>query len=187
MTVEIPEGLRKAMELRGVDPDKVAEEAQRIRDAGGIDAIPDRHTPPSRRIVEEADRPEQTSLIPEQLSDPDANDIGRFHGLDAGAPDTQREAAIAVYPRTGTDRRRVLDWIATQGARGATDEEIVEALRMPANTERPRRNELLNDGWIVDSGERRRTSTGTDAAAWVLSERGAEEWRRHPHGYDRDE
>lgn len=110
------------------------------------------------------------------LPSPDTNAIGKFHGPDAGAPETERAAAIRVYPRTGTARRIVLDFIGATGERGATDDEMQAALTMGANTQRPRRVELLNAGWIEDSGARRKTGTGSDAVAWVLTGAGSEQW-----------
>jgi hypothetical protein len=55
--VQIPDLLRKAMELRGVDPDEVAAKAAAIDQAGGVDALPDAAAEASRRrVVEEAER-----------------------------------------------------------------------------------------------------------------------------------
>jgi hypothetical protein len=82
-----------------------------------------------------------------------------------GAP-TSKAAAYAVAPRTGTQRRRVLDAIAH---RASTDEEIQAALRMSGNTERPRRVELVEGGWIRDSGARRKSSTGSASIVWALA------------------
>lgn len=82
-----------------------------------------------------------------------------------GAP-TSKLAALTVAPRTGTQRRRVLDAIAT---RPSTDDELQAALRMSGNTERPRRVELVDGGWIRDSGARRPSSTGADSIVWELA------------------
>lgn len=73
----------------------------------------------------------------------------------AGHPDTSRAAARGITPRTGTQRRRVLDHIARCGTEGATDAELQEALGLNGNSERPRRIELVEAGLIVDSGRRR--------------------------------
>lgn len=70
-------------------------------------------------------------------------------------PDTSREAAWSVMPRSGTQRRKVLDYITRFGPVGATDEEIQRALSMAGNTERPRRVELVRGGHIYDCGQRR--------------------------------
>lgn len=72
------------------------------------------------------------------------------------APDTSRAAAKAVMPRTGTQRRRVLDYIIGCGEHGATDLELQNALGLSGNSERPRRVELVDAELIVDAGRRRR-------------------------------
>lgn len=86
-------------------------------------------------------------------------------------PDTSHEAARAVMPKTGTQRRAVLDFVSSRQEHGATDLEIQHALVMNGNTERPRRIELVEAGYLVDSGLRRRTG-GRDMIVWVR------EWRR---------
>jgi hypothetical protein len=113
----------------------------------------------------------------EPLPDPGADDIGRFHGPAAGAPETERLAALRVYPHTGTSRRRVLDFLGECGATGATDEEVGIALRMRWRSVAPRRNELMNGGWVEDSGLRRPTESGASATVWRLTKRGRREWR----------
>lgn len=87
------------------------------------------------------------------------------------APGTSVAAAEAMLPRSGTARYKVLEFIFQRGERGATDEEIMEGLHMSPNTARPRRNELMNDGWIEDSGKRRETAAHQDSIVWVLSGR----------------
>lgn len=52
---------------------------------------------------------------------------------------------------------------------GATDEEMQFTLRMPANTQRPRRRELQLSGLIVDSGLVRQGKSGRLAVAWKLT------------------
>lgn len=52
---------------------------------------------------------------------------------------------------------------------GATDEEMQFTLRMPANTQRPRRRELQLSGLIVDSGKARQGKSGRLAVAWRLA------------------
>lgn len=183
--VDEPQGLdllRRAMELRGLDPDEVEAKAAEINEAGGVDVVfaDDGKPPPQRRPVEEPVRDdEQIALL-----DPDAPGIGAFHAPDSGAPDTERLAAVAQYPKVGTDRRRVLDHIAATGSRGSIDEETSEALQMRLYTAAPRRTELVEMGWVVDSGTRRQTTTGALAAVWVLSESGRAAWQ--PPTYDRD-
>lgn len=83
------------------------------------------------------------------------------------APRTSRDAAENVAPRSGTGRARVLATIAALG--GATDEEIQDQLNMRVQTETPRRNELVRDGFVVDSGTTRATSSGCAAIVWELT------------------
>ena len=89
-------------------------------------------------------------------------------------PETSRAAAWAVAPRTGTQRRKVLVAIAYKPR---TDEELQADLAMSGNTERPRRVELVEGGWIEDSGERRKTRAGDDAIVWSLTEKARAELR----------
>lgn len=125
------------------------------------------------------DAPGSTGLeaVQDELSEVGKNTVGKFHAPAAGAPATELASAIAVYPRSGTQRRKVLDAIHAAGMAGLTDEEISNSLKMLANTERPRRVELEEGGWIMDSGKKRKTeASGSDAVVWVLTEKGAREW-----------
>ena len=82
--------------------------------------------------------------------------------------DTSRAAAEAIEPKRGTKRRIVLDYIREMGDEGATDEEMQRRLFMSGNTQRPRRVELLDAGFIKDSGARRKTPSGELAVVWVM-------------------
>jgi|SRR5215472_534331 len=104
------------------------------------------------------------------LPDPGNDRLGKFHGPQARAPGTERAAAVLVTPRSGTARMRVLLYIASRGEEGATDEEASLALGLRLYTAAPRRNELLNDGWVQASGRTRPTTMRTPAMVWVLSE-----------------
>lgn len=160
------------MRAAGADVDAV----ETALSSGG-DPIP----PDEAAIVEQEAEHDWRAQIREEaaekLPEPDQLTIGEFHHPDSGAPETERYAAIAQYPKSGTDRRRVLDFIAARGDEGATDEEIALGLNMRHYTAAPRRTELRDGGWVGDSGKRRPTTTGSPAAVWVLSERGREEWR----------
>jgi hypothetical protein len=80
---------------------------------------------------------------------------------------TSRAAALSIEPATDTLRAAVYSWITRCGMHGATDQEISEALRMPGNTQRPRRVELVDGGHVVDSTRRRKTHSGRDAVVWI--------------------
>lgn len=141
MTFEIPPKARKALEERGQ------------LDLGV-------ETPEAAEPAVERDN------MGHALSDPDATTLGKFH-RDGHA--TERESAISVYPRTGTQRRKVLDYIARCGHQGATDRELQQNLSI--RRARTRRQELVEGGWVIDSGVTRRLpDTGNHAIVWILSD-----------------
>jgi hypothetical protein len=106
------------------------------------------------------------------LSDPDRNVLGKFQ-RPGDAAETQQSAAVEAYPQSGTQRRKVLDFIAGRGNYGATDEEVQDFLVMNPSTQRPRRVELVEGGWIEDSERRRLTRSRRSAVVWVLTARGS--------------
>lgn len=108
---------------------------------------------------------------PPILSEPGVALDGARH---ARAGDTERAAALAVMPRSGTQRRKVLEVIA--GSTGLTDFDVQAALRMNPSTERPRRVELVEGGWLKDSGRRRNSPYGQPAIVWELTETGRARW-----------
>ena len=80
---------------------------------------------------------------------------------------TSNAAAEAIRPNAGTLRRVVFDAIVNAGERGMTDEELQDSIPMEANTERPRRRELVRLNLIKDSGSTRPTRSGHPAVVWV--------------------
>ena len=80
---------------------------------------------------------------------------------------TSQQAAGGIRGRTNVLRQQVLAYLDHQGALGATDEEIQEALGLNPSTQRPRRVELVREGKVGDSGERRPTRSGRSAVVWV--------------------
>jgi hypothetical protein len=103
------------------------------------------------------------------LSDAGEDKIGLFA---ADAKETSRLAAIQLYPRSGTARLRVLEAVAdisAEVAGGLTDYEIEQRTGMRHTTASARRNELVAGGWLVDTGKRRPTDTGSLAIVWSLS------------------
>ena len=87
--------------------------------------------------------------------------------LGKNSPRTSRDAAKSVLPRTGTKRARVFDLIAGAGERGLCDHEIESLTGWLHQSASSIRNSLMNDGWIQDSGLRRKTPQGNGAIAWV--------------------
>lgn len=86
--------------------------------------------------------------------------------LRADARDTSRAAAARVRPKTGSTRQRILTHIQAT-IDGVTDEEGQETLGIPGNSYRPQRVKLVDDGWVYDSGLRRKTRSGSPAAVWM--------------------
>lgn len=103
-----------------------------------------------------------------RLDDPDRDEVQ----LRAGAGETERAAARAVFPASGTQRRSVLEAVAAAGEDGLCDHEIEAGLGMNPSSVRPRRGELADGGWVEDSGLRRQTPSGADAVVWVLTDAG---------------
>lgn len=102
------------------------------------------------------------------LSDPSTGRVS----LHARPRDTEVAAAALVSPRAGTQRQTVLNAIAAAGETGLTDGEIAAVTDLYLYSAAPRRCELLNGGWLEDSGIRRGTGRGGTAIAWRLSEAG---------------
>lgn len=51
---------------------------------------------------------------------------------------------------------------------GRTDEELIEVTGLPANTARPRRVQLVQQGRVRDSGQRRPGRSGRMATVWEI-------------------
>ena len=83
--------------------------------------------------------------------------------------DTSEAAAEAIEPNAGTLRAEVLAFLRVCGSAGATDEEIQNDLYMNPSTQRPRRVELVNGGFVFKSNRRRPTNSGRQATVWVAS------------------
>lgn len=103
------------------------------------------------------------------LSDPGVDGLGASH---AGGSDTEKRAAWANYPASGSQRLRVLEEIAWAHDDGCTDYELEQTLDSKRPSPGNRRGELVVGGWVVDSGRRRPTDTGNEAIVWVLTAAG---------------
>lgn len=80
--------------------------------------------------------------------------------------DTSRAAAASIKGKVRDQHRLILGYLATAG--GSTDEQLQRGLKMPANTERPRRCELTEMGLVEDSGLRGLTESGRKAVVWKV-------------------
>ena len=88
----------------------------------------------------------------------------------ANARVTSRAASVAMQPHLGTIRRKVLGYLIALGDVGGTDEEVQRALGLKGSTERGRRKELQDGGFVVDSGQIRQTSSGRCAVVWKATD-----------------
>lgn len=98
-----------------------------------------------------------------------ANKLGGFQR----DSETSRRAAIDNYPRSGSQRHRALVDVAKAGDHGRTRHEIADNLGLVINSATARVSELLQGGWVVqDAARTRPTSTGSEAAVLILTDRG---------------
>jgi hypothetical protein len=87
--------------------------------------------------------------------------------IPSSGPGTSEEAAESMQGCARSLRARVLDFIASRGADGCTDQEIQDGLSMDSNTSRPRRWELYREGRIKKSGATRKSTSGRNCDVWV--------------------
>lgn len=85
-------------------------------------------------------------------------------------PYTSFSAADLARISSGGRRRQVLEVLAYHG--DLTDEEIQDKISIPANTERPRRVELVDMGFVAATPYRRSTHAGVLSIVWGVTERG---------------
>jgi len=83
------------------------------------------------------------------------------------SPKTSQIAAERLLPRTGTKRKKVFDLIKAAGDVGLCDHEIEDLTGWLHQSASSIRNGLMNDGWIMDSGKRRKTPQGNGAIVWI--------------------
>jgi hypothetical protein len=106
-------------------------------------------------------------------ADPGADGAGKARS-DLRA--TAKAAALAAEPRSGTNRRAVLEAVAAVARDvrtvGLTDVEIQRATGLNPNSARPRRVELVDGGWLADSGVTREHH-GREHTVWVLTDKAA--------------
>jgi hypothetical protein len=82
-------------------------------------------------------------------------------------PETSRKAAENASRRGPSQRRRV--WEALKKLGGATDYELSVEVGILRSSAAKRRQELVDLGHVVETPQRRKTDTGTDAIVWRCS------------------
>lgn len=95
-----------------------------------------------------------------------------------GQQETSRKAALATYPRTGTQRFNILMALAHRVVHGMTREEIERHLRLGGNSVHPRVLELIAGGWVEEhKTETRLTTHGQEAVVLRVTRKGLDEAR----------
>lgn len=87
--------------------------------------------------------------------------------LNASPTDTQRKAAERKMPRSGTQQAEILTLIRMHG--GLTDEQIEDLTGASHQSASAARNALMNKGWVLDSGDRRKNRNGNEAIIWIAN------------------
>lgn len=85
-------------------------------------------------------------------------------GLTSRPTDTQREAASKAVLKAGTRRKEILDLIVAH--EGLTDDDIERLTGWSHQSASASRNSLMRDGFIMDSGQRRRNRQGNLSIVW---------------------
>lgn len=95
-----------------------------------------------------------------------------------GAPDVQIgnndsevqvAGALLALPNSGTWRRKIYDEITKQGARGVTFDELGRSLNRTYSNNGPRVRELVQGGWVKDSGRTRTATSGAQQVVWIAA------------------
>lgn len=82
---------------------------------------------------------------------------------------TSKAAAESMEEVAPSMQKRVLRFIASRGAEGATDDAIEGALGLRHQSASARRRELVLAGFVSDSGRTAKTRSGRAATLWVQS------------------
>lgn len=101
-----------------------------------------------------------------KLDDPSENRLGPF----ASDSDTSRKAALANFPRSGSQRNRILRAVE-ESRNGMTRPEIAEDLGISENSVRPRVKELIEGGWLEDTDDTRLTDSGQEASVLFATDK----------------
>jgi hypothetical protein len=86
-----------------------------------------------------------------------------------GKNPVSQAAARRAFGRSGNARERIYNVIKAH-PNGLTAHDIRQLITMPFNTVAARVSDLNLEGWLTDSGQRRKTDTGALATVWVIVE-----------------
>jgi hypothetical protein len=104
---------------------------------------------------------------------------------------TELAGALHIVGKSGSDKMRLLQALVNAGYRGLTDHEAAMLLELPVTSINGRRNQLVNQGWVEDSGRTRpgpvwdrRTKRFVPNIVWKATPRGTRA-SMSPHGSSR--
>lgn len=87
---------------------------------------------------------------------------------------TSKKAALDNWPRSGSQRERILSAVVWAKAYGATREEIAGVTQLSGDTVRPRVLELIQGGWLFETEHTRPTRKGNDSVVLLASQKAVE-------------
>lgn len=93
-----------------------------------------------------------------------------FHPGSYGS-DTSNAAAEAIAKRAPIVAKKVL-FKLDAAPFGLTAHQVADALGCENTTSQPRLTELLLNGYVADSGERRKNQSGRPARVWIITDKG---------------
>ena len=109
---------------------------------------------------------------------PDAIDANAVGGARTTDPNTSKEAATQVFPRSGTQRYEIFMAILRAGERGLTAHEACAEACVEYRSGTPRIGELKNGGWVVSLAHVTRLSPmQANAEVLVATDKGVREAR----------
>jgi len=86
----------------------------------------------------------------------------------AGKNPVSQDAARRAFGRSGNARERIYN-IIKANPNGLTADETRHLTSLPFNSVSARVCDLAAEGWLIDTGRRRETSTGAMATVWITA------------------
>ena len=80
---------------------------------------------------------------------------------------TSEASATQILVHSKSAKSDIWKYLLRRDRRGATDEMIQKELKINPSTQRPRRRELVLEGFVRDSGETGITGSGRKATIWI--------------------
>lgn len=111
-----------------------------------------------------------------EQQEPNRNHLGPF----SKNSDTSRKAALGNFPKSGSQRDRVLRAIRDSGPQtGITRDELARKLGLPDSSVDGRVWELKQGQWVCEADHTRPTSSGGEAHALVLTGKSVIYYQHH--------